>query len=500
MRIGIIDLGTNSVRFDIHQFSASGRVVQLHREKIMVRLGQDVFVRGSLNKNAIQRTLHAFLSFKKVGARFKVGKILAFGTSALREATDAQRILQAIQVKTGIEVRVISGQDEAKLIALGILSHEKLPKARFALVDIGGGSTEISICRGGRVLHSNSFPLGTARLQQLFLKKVPPTETSLRAMRSFIRNTLTQYFSAEGWPKVEMIVGSSGTIRAIARILKKSFDVSTIERGRLEELTEHMSPLSMAELQKIPGLEPKRTDMIVAGSVLFEECMRALGAKRAVASQFSLRDGMLEEERRLLGYGQGELSHLSLHLDDLHEKAKAFGKDGAHLTRTARLADQVYDGLAPVHHLGPRWKVYLHAAALLRDIGKSVSPANHHLHSYYILKNGDLPAMEEWEVDFLALLSRHHEGMKLEPKKIAFFRDPEKKAAFTKLLAMLMVVDSLDSGPDSHVRIRQVRILPKRAQVIFTGKHLTGLEGLKAESRKDFIKKSLRKVVTVERG
>src|SRR5690349_20184162 len=148
MRIAIIDLGTNSVRFDIHQLGPKkGSVRQLHREKIMVRLGQGVFLNGKLDRSAIQRTLHAFTRFKKSAAQFKAAKTIAFGTSALRESSDGEKFLKLVHERTGIQIRVISGSEEAQLIALGILSNEKTPKGKYALVDIGGGSTEISICR-----------------------------------------------------------------------------------------------------------------------------------------------------------------------------------------------------------------------------------------------------------------------------------------------------------------------------------------------------------------
>lgn len=135
----------------------------------MVRLGQGVFIKGRLNHSAIKRTLDAFSSFKKTAEKLRVQKILAFGTSALREAEDRDGFIKLIKAKVGIDIHIISGQEEANLIALGILTNEKsLPNGLFGLVDIGGGSTEISICKGDKVLFSDSFPLGTARLSASF--------------------------------------------------------------------------------------------------------------------------------------------------------------------------------------------------------------------------------------------------------------------------------------------------------------------------------------------
>ncbi|MEO5970726.1 MAG: hypothetical protein ABIQ95_12440, partial [Bdellovibrionia bacterium] len=176
MRIGIIDLGTNSVRFDIHSVTPPGEAHLLHREKLMIRLGEGVFLDGKLDPHAIRRAVHAFMSFKNTAERFQVEKIVAFATSALREAKDAVHLIDRIRQKTQIEIRIISGEEEAKLIALGILSHESF-KGRYGLIDIGGGSTEISICHNKNILNSASFPLGAARLQQVFLKTSPPKST-----------------------------------------------------------------------------------------------------------------------------------------------------------------------------------------------------------------------------------------------------------------------------------------------------------------------------------
>src|SRR3954469_10895994 len=197
MRLGVIDLGTNSVRFDVHQIGADGELQRLHRKKLMVRLGQGAFVSRKLDREAVGRTLDAFARFKRVATHLKTEKIIAFGTAALREVSDREQLIELIKRSTGIHLRVITGAEEAQLIALGILSNEKLTPSRVALVDIGGGSTEISICRGRKGLHSHSFPLGAARLQQLYLKRSPPNASSVVEMREHIRATLQSKMSAD---------------------------------------------------------------------------------------------------------------------------------------------------------------------------------------------------------------------------------------------------------------------------------------------------------------
>lgn len=222
MRVAVIDLGTNSVRFDVHDLRPGRKPDLLHREKLMIRLGQGVFLKGSLDEDASARAIHALGHFKRVADDLCVGRMIAFGTSALREARNAAEFLDAVKSESGVDVKVISGAEEAKLIARGILQNDRRAKGRFLLIDIGGGSTEVSFCRGKKVAASVSLRLGTARLQQVFLRGSPPKKKAIEQVRAYIRNILQQQMGSGEWPsKVGTVIGSSGTVKALVKILKK---------------------------------------------------------------------------------------------------------------------------------------------------------------------------------------------------------------------------------------------------------------------------------------
>jgi exopolyphosphatase / guanosine-5'-triphosphate,3'-diphosphate pyrophosphatase len=496
MRLGIIDLGTNSVRFDVHQLGSNRRISRLHREKLMIRLGQGVFLNGSLNKSAIQRTLHAFLRFKRVASHLKTEKIIAFGTSALREAADRDRLIEQIRRRSGIEIRVISGDEEAKLIARGILSNEKLGKGRFALVDIGGGSTEISICRGKSIEKASSFNLGTARLQQVFLKAPKPDARHLDELRAYIRTTIHQKMATDRWPDVGRIIGSSGTIRALGKILKRRSGSHAIGRKDLHQLVDAMSRMTQAEILAIPGMEPKRADMILAGAILLEECMKALGASKVAPTEFSLRDGILEEERQL--FQTQKTSHLAFHLPDLLAAAKKFGANEAHVEKLSLLAEDIFDAMKPLHHLKPQWKIYLSAATILKNTGEAVSLLKHEVHSHYIVKNMDFPASAKWEQDFVAALCLHQKSSKVERKKLPFKEDKARTSAFMKLLAILQVIDALDAGKHAELKFKRLALSRGSARIQYTGKKTTGLESLNVELRSSLFEKVFKKRLSAE--
>jgi exopolyphosphatase/guanosine-5'-triphosphate,3'-diphosphate pyrophosphatase len=517
MRVAIIDLGTNSVRFDVHQIGSKNQVRLLHREKLMVRLGQGVFSEGRLNTDAIRRTLQAFLSFRKTADDLRVDRIVAFGTAALREASDGPRLLTQIREKSGIEIRVISGIEEAKLIALGILSNEKAPKGRFGLIDIGGGSTEISICRGKKLSHSNSFSLGTARLQQVFLRSSPPKsapdsdEKPIPQLRSYIRAALLTKMLADRWPKVERLIGSSGTVRAIGKLIKKGKATKTVDRDDLKKLVKEMATMTTTELLGMPGMEAKRVDMILAGAILLEECMNLTGAKKVFATEFSLRDGILEEQlevnRKLARSG------LSTHLADVRARVEKVHSEMVHNDAVAALAGTLYDRLRGLHGLNADWKPYLTAAAYLHDVGEIISPTGHEEHSYYFAKNADFTPLDHWESEFIARLCLYHRvgkpvvdglfgknGGKATAKngKALKAKERERVYAFYILLAILRVADALDRNHRGQVAIAGIKI--KRDQIDLTIRAKRGagdLELLRVEQKKALFEEVFRRRLVV---
>lgn len=502
MRIGIIDLGTNSVRFDVHLIAKSGQVRLLHREKLMIRLGQGVFLDHKLDSSAIHRTLLAFTSFRKTATLFHVEKMIAFGTSALRDASDADHMIQLIRKKTGIGIRVISGQEEAQLIAAGILSNEQPLKGKFSLIDIGGGSTEISICEGKEVLRSASFQLGAARLQQIFLKKSPPTrpdksgDIPILSFRKYVKSVLLPKMIAESWPKVAQTIGSSGTIRAIERILKKTANsAGGINRKDLEKLNHTMTSMSKPALLQMPGMDAKRVDMILSGAILLEECMLAIGAKSLITTNFSLREGILDREIRLNSHQRNP--DIRFQIEDVSLKAKQLGCNESHFKQVRSIAEALFDATQKIHKIKPEWKRYLSAAAILHDIGNSVTPIHHEIHSYYIVKNADFRAMELWESELIAQLCLKHNALKISKKDLSFTKNRVKRHAFIRLLAILHVADALDRGHRSNIRLRAIKLIPGKVQISISGNN-TDLEILRLDQKKGLFEKSFKRELVIK--
>jgi exopolyphosphatase/guanosine-5'-triphosphate,3'-diphosphate pyrophosphatase len=499
VRIALIDLGTNAVRFDVYELAARGEPRRLHRERLAVRLGEGVFVRGRLAPAAIRRTLAAFVSFKKTCHRLGVGRTTAFGTSALRDSANSELLLSLLKRHTGIEVRVISGQEEARLIARGILSHEsRLAKGLAALVDIGGGSVEITLCRGRRLLRSTSFKLGVARLQQVFLKTIPPRagpgeKSPLAKLRRHVRALLAEGAPRGGWPDVSRIVGSAGSIRALDRI-HRAAGGDFLTAKHLNRWAEHFSTLSRAGLARVPGMDPKRPDTILAGAVVLEEIARALGSPRVDPTDYSLRDGMLDEEIETARRGAG--TALDFHLKDVFEKARGWGVPVRHLRHVQGFAERLFDRLAPLHRLGRAHRDYLVAAAWLQDVGELMSPVHHERHSYYMVKNGDFPGVDAWELEWIGQLVLWHKGGKIDRSDVPF-KEPSRWKMFCRLLSLLRIVDALEK-PQAHlVTLRGVHRQRGRVRLRLKGnRSAVDLAILRVEQKKDLFEKTFRRTLT----
>ncbi len=526
VRLAIIDLGTNSVRFDIHQVSPQGKHRELHREKLMVRLGQGVFTHGTLATSAIDRTLEAFKSFQATIERYRATHVVAFGTSALRDAKDGESLLQKIKEKTGIQVRVISGQEEARLIAQGILTNEKrkktLKQERISFIDIGGGSTEITLCEKGSPRHSDSFALGTARLQQLFLQKRKAHETEpLRKLRLAIRSTLLPKMIGEEWGSCRKVIGSSGTIRTLSRMVRKQTRQTSdwVDLSDLSTLIERMTQMDTLEILELPGMDPKRIDMILGGAILFEECMKALGAKQFSTTEFTLRDGILVEELNILQ--TQTRSSLELHLAEIRERVVRTGAQQTHFEKVEALSQQLFEKLKRLHGLDPRFLAHLEAAAVLHDVGEMISPSHHEQHSHYFVKNADWIGLQPWEIELIAELCRHHRGNDL-PKFPADLKNENKRQpqgrsqkknrkgrqldtlenqtsqAFPFLLGILRVADALDRSHQAKVDLLSVRSTSHSITLKLKGSESLDLERLRVEQKKAAFEKAFGRTLILQ--
>jgi exopolyphosphatase/guanosine-5'-triphosphate,3'-diphosphate pyrophosphatase len=295
LKLAAIDIGSNSIKLVVVQAETSDAFTVLAQEREVVRLGQETLVNGHLNSAATQRAITCLKRFRSVADANGAEKIVAIATATVREADNSAEFIRTVEEETGLHVEVLSGLEEARLIGLAA-SQGCTPKGVTSLnIDIGGGSTEISIFRDGEPLKLVSLKLGAVRLTDRFIRSDPPAPDELDALRSNIRSSLetsASEFREQSW---DQTTATSGTALAISAALNCAAVVNLPE---LKRLTAKIAALNLAERRNVPGLSPQRADIIVAGGFVLEETMSALGIESLRFCDWSLREGVIIDRLR----------------------------------------------------------------------------------------------------------------------------------------------------------------------------------------------------------
>lgn len=287
MRLAVIDIGTNSIRLDIYQVYPDGHFTRLHRSKNAVRLGQDVFIKGKLCAQGVKRAIRTLRTYKQLCDNLCVDQIKATATAALRQASNADKFIAKIKKRFSLDIEIITGSKEAELILAGIKLDQRTEKGVIGFIDIGGGSTEIGIFEGDKTYFLESFPVGAVKIEQLFFKN-----NNIIGARNFLLET----FTAKKLPNIDVMLGSSGTIKTINKILQKNNNVENVELRLLNSLIEKLTALPIEERKTYPGMNPGRADIIIPGILILQEAMTFLRTPSLEYTPFALRDGMLISE------------------------------------------------------------------------------------------------------------------------------------------------------------------------------------------------------------
>ncbi len=498
-RFAIIDLGTNSVRFDVHELE--GRNTRtLYREKLMVRLGQDVFESGRLAPMAKTRTLQAYRSFAEKCRALHAKRVFAYATSAIRDAKDGPRFLDILKKDTGIVTEVMPGREEARLISLGIRTGEKDLPERYALVDIGGGSTEISVYQGNRCLFSHSYPLGTARLQQTHLDGARPSEAKLILLRNEIRRV---FDAGPTLPAAPRTIGSSGTVRTLIRMARKAEKGKSgrwIRSRLITALMKNITRCSLVELKRVPGMDPRRADMILAGGVLFEECLLALNSKTCALTEITLRDGIrFEVVGKMLASRSPVKSCSSPSAWDpmlLLPLSERFHCEPQHIRRIEGAACSFFDTLASVHRLGRSWRNLIRAASVARDIGEWVNLAQHDRHSAYLLRAVSPPTIPPGDCEIIAELCLYHEAREVRRSELPATWSAKKTSDFVKAVSILRLADAFDSRRTARVLFHSVRKSGRKISIALRRGGVHELDLLWLESKKRLFEEVFNREIT----
>jgi exopolyphosphatase / guanosine-5'-triphosphate,3'-diphosphate pyrophosphatase len=434
--IAAIDVGANAVRLEIARGFSDGGIELVHQERDPVRPGEGLFRTGVIPPFVVDRVIGVLRRYAIICKRHRA-RVRAVGTSALREAKNREDIIRRAKREAGLVLEAISGKEEARLMCLGVLSGRP-PKARSLCIDIGGGSTEIAGAVGDKPAKLWSVAIGSVRLTEIFKchGEIPPKQ--LRLLREFAREAVKESLPAgvRGFPRVAL--GSSGSIRAIIAYAAAE-GTAHATADQISHAVDKIARMEPEERQR--RFDAKRAEVIVAGAVILEALAHHLSLQAVTAVDRGLRHGVLVDLLRRRFPEDDDSS--------LVDAARSLGQrlffDEAHAMQVSSIALALFDQLAALHRLPMAVRPYLEVAAILHDIGHSVSYQKHHRHTEYLIRNGDIPGLADRERDIVARIARfhrrsppdlHHPGMEgLTTGEARVVR---------KLATILRVADALD--------------------------------------------------------
>ncbi|PKL81902.1 MAG: exopolyphosphatase [Ignavibacteriae bacterium HGW-Ignavibacteriae-3] len=454
--IAAVDVGTNSFHLIVVEAGGPDKFEIIDREREVIRLGEgnpgDI---KTINPDAMKRAIKTLKSFKGISDSHSA-PLRAVATSAVRESSNKNEFIKRVWEETGVEIEIISGHEEARLIYLGVLKSVPIFDIRTLVIDIGGGSTEFLIGEKGKTLFSVSLKLGAVRLMQKFLEGPELTDESIQECRNWIHGELFNVAEAIKEIGFDSCVGSSGTIMATGFMIealqkgRKSNDVilNNYEFAREDFLKirdEVLKRKTEEKRRKIPGLDDKRADIIPAGIIILDEIFELLNLKRMMISSYALREGIIIDTLQKEFSESIEPVFSDIRKNSIKHLAESFEYDHHHCEFVASLSVQLYDQLKPLHMLDDKCREYLYAAALLHDIGYQISHTNHHHHSFYIIKNSEMLGFNETEISVIAHVARYHRKSHPKQSHDEFSSLTEKtQTIIKKLAAILRVVDALD--------------------------------------------------------
>jgi exopolyphosphatase/guanosine-5'-triphosphate,3'-diphosphate pyrophosphatase len=504
--LAALDIGTNSFHLVVARLLDNGFEI-VTREKETVRLGHGGGDMKELSADAIDRGISSLLRMQRIAASHGA-KVRAVATSAVREAQNADVFLTRARREAKVEVEVISGLEESRLIHLGVLQAVPAFDQRIILVDIGGGSTEVLVGERGETLAARSFKLGAVRLTDRFFPGGTISKESVRDCRSYARSILATFEREVEDFGFDVAVASSGTAETIARMIHAARDDTPLHTfNRFEftvnELQAVIDPLlkkkTSDDRRGTPGLDPARADIIVAGALVLESVADIFGIKVFVYSEAALREGvLLDTIARLQG---GALHHLrDVSRRSIRVLAERCDDDLTHSAHVAALALQLFDSTEPQHGLPTEAREYLEAGALLANVGLVISHSKHHLHSYYVIRNSELTGLTDAEIEIIAQIARYHRKSAPKASHAEFGRlSPEDQRLVKTLAGILRVAIGLDRSHDGRVRSVMAQMRNDRLvveAVAKRGKEIS-LELYTANERSDLLEEVLGKRVGI---
>ena len=468
--LAAIDIGSNSCRLKI------ARVVQhslrvVHEDREVTRLGTSVFETGLVSPDAMAATLRALKRFYRAVQQHGADQTRAVATAAMRDARNGRAFLAWVRDETGWEVEIISGLEEARLIHRGVVNNEPGTSGRCLLIDVGGGSCEVSLSERKRLKETISLPLGAVRLTEEFLKSDPPAKEEIARMKQFVARELRKASRRVTPGEVQTVIATSGTAAALSeatRIIRKARAKDYMASARdVRRLADKLTKLKNEDRSAIPGIGPRRSEIVVAGAQVYSELLEHFALPGFRYSDMGLRDGVLaqmlaEQDPRTTAHQQYERDRWEAVL----ETCRRYGVDPRQAEPVRQHATQLFNDMRAVHELPAEYQTWLEAAAMLRDIGKFMNYQGHHRHAQYIIANSEIFGFNATQRVITSAVARYIGKSRPEPEGRTMRQvPPEEHEHVKRAVVLLRLAVALNQDRASDVLRVRVRVYPRQVML-----------------------------------
>jgi exopolyphosphatase/guanosine-5'-triphosphate,3'-diphosphate pyrophosphatase len=472
--LAAIDIGSNSCRLKIARIEQH-RLKVLHEDREVTRLGASVFESGMISPDAMAGTLRALKRFYKAVQEAAADRVRAVATAALRDARNAQAFVAWVKSETGWDLEIISGLEEARLIHRGVM-REARTQGRCLLVDLGGGSCEITLSDRRRIVETMSLPLGAVRLTEEFLHEADrPAPEDIARMKRYIRRELGRAGRRFGSLSRVQVIATSGTAAALVqasvvtklggRPAKRPKKISrTAETRAVRRLATKLPKLTNQERGRVPGVGPRRAEIIVAGAEVYATLLEHFGLGGFRYSDLGLRDGILaqmlaEQDARTSAHQQFERDRW----ESVLAICKRYGVDTRSAEPVRAHAAHLFRDLQSMHGLPADYRQWLEAAAMMRDVGKYINYQGHHRHTQYVIAGSELYGFTPQQRSIVSGIARYLGKSRPAPQDRAFrYIAPADHDNVKRAIVLLRLAVALNQDRASDVLRVTVRAYPKR--------------------------------------
>ena len=512
--LAIIDLGTNTFHLLIAEIDEREDFRIVDKFKEPVELGEGGLDSGKISDAAFERGLQAMRRLQQVISQRQISEVRAFATSAIRSASNGKDLITAIKAETGIDAKIINGNEEASLIYEGVRNGVLLPPDQDVLVlDIGGGSVEFIVTRDGKPQLLRSLDLGAARLLGKFQPGDPLKPAECKAIREFLHQTMAGLLAELKEFDIRLLVGASGTFETISAVIaQRKSDVLSSENLNsyrytardFKEAHKMLLHSTQAERVTTPGMDPLRAEMITMGSLLIDVLLEEIPVKEMMVSTFALKEGILyryiDDQRERVHRLMGNTTR-NLRAKAIRNLCEKYHYKKAHVLKVSELALSLFDQLKPLHPFGSLERELLRYAAMLHDIGQFVNRSGHHKHGQYIVLNSSLSGFSHDEIVILANIVRYHRKSHPTRDHFHFKVLEQRQRLLVRVLAgVLRIADQLDRGHRNQVDGLKVTIDAKKVHIGLLSTEDVSHDIENAQAEVELLAGAVDRTVVIERG